>query len=173
LTEAPGIIDDLSLPAPRARNGAAWELILDGVMGGLSDGSMRRETVAGRPAIHLQGAVRLENNGGFVQIALDLAPDGSPVDASRWTGIEIDVTGNGESYNMHLRTAEVTRPWQSYRQTIDAAQGWRSQRLPFAGFEAHRIDAPLRPEALRRIGIVAIGRAFRADIAIAGLRFYA
>lgn len=142
-------------------------------MGGLSDGRMHRETVAGRLAIRMEGAVRLENNGGFVQIALDLAPDGSPVDASRWSGIEIDLTGNGESYNLHLRTAEVTRPWQSYRQAILAAPGWRSLRLPFAGFAAHRIDAPLRPEALRRIGIVAIGRAFRADIAIAGLRFYA
>lgn len=172
MTAAAGMIDDLSQPAPRASTGAEWELISDGVMGGVSGGTLRREVIGGRPAIRLQGEVRLENNGGFLQAALDLSPDGSAVDASRWAGIEIDVIGTGESYNLHLRTAEVTRPWQSYRQSLVAAPEWRSLRLPFAGFEAHRIDAPLRLTALRRIGVVAIGRAFRADIGIGGLRFY-
>lgn len=166
------VIDDLSQPPPRARNGADWELVADRVMGGVSNGSMRRETVRDREAIHLQGDVSLENNGGFLQIALDLAPDGASVDASRWAGLEIDVIGNGESYNLHLRTSDVVRPWQSYRHSFIAAPEWRTLWLPFAGFEAHRIDAPLDLSTLRRIGIVAIGRAFHADIAIGGVRFH-
>ena len=165
-------IDDLSQPPPRASNGAAWELIADGVMGGVSRGTMRREVVLGREAIRMRGDVSLENNGGFLQIALDLAPDGAPVDATDWVGIEVDVVGNGESYNLHLRTADVIRPWQSYRQTFVAAPEWRTIRLPFADFEPHRIDAPLDLSSLRRIGVVAIGRAFRADIALGGLRFH-
>jgi len=32
---------------------------------------------------------------------------------------------------------------------------------------------PLDLSRLRRIGIVAIGRAFRADVAVGGVRFYA
>jgi len=167
------VIDDLSQPPPRASNGADWELVADRVMGGVSNGTMRRETVRGREAIHMQGDVRLENNGGFIQVALDLAPDGPSIDASRWAGLEIDVIGNGESYNLHLRTADVVRPWQSYRQSFVAAPEWQTLRLPFADFEAHRVDAPLDPSTLRRIGIVAIGRAFHADIAIGGLRFHA
>ena len=166
-------IDDLSQPPPRASNGATWEMIADRVMGGISNGTMRRETVRGREAIHLQGDVSLENNGGFIQIALDLAPDGSFIDASRWAGIEIDVIGNDESYNLHLRTADVTRPWQSYRQSFVAEREWQTVRLPFAEFEAHRIETPLDLRTLRRIGIVAIGRAFHADIAIGGVRFFA
>ena len=172
LEATPRMIDDLSQPPPRAGNGAAWELVADRVMGGVSTGTMRREVVQGRDAIHMRGDVSLANNGGFLQIALDLAPDGAPVDAGRWAGIEIDVIGNGESYNMHLRTADVIRPWQSYRHSFVAAPEWRTLRLPFAAFEAHRIDAPLDLSALRRIGIVAIGRAFHADIALAGLRFH-
>jgi hypothetical protein len=164
-------IDDLSQPAPRASNGAAWELIADRVMGGVSRGTMRREVVLGREAIRMQGDVRLENNGGFIQIALDLAPDGASIDARGWSGIEIDVVGNGESYNLHLRTADVVRPWQSYRQGFVAAPEWHRVRLPFADFEPHRLDAPLDLGSLRRIGIVAIGRAFRADIAVGGIRF--
>ncbi len=166
-------IDDLSQPPPRASNDAAWEMIADRVMGGISNGTMRRETVRGREAIHLQGDVSLENNGGFIQIALDLAPDGSSIDARQWAGIEIDVIGDDESYNLHLRTADVTRPWQSYRQSFVPTPEWQTVRLPFSEFEAHRIDAPLDLSTLRRIGIVAIGRAFHADIAIAGVRFFA
>ena len=165
-------IDDLSQPPPRASNGATWEMIADRVMGGVSNGTMRRETVRGREAIHLQGDVSLENNGGFLQIALDLAPDGSSIDARQWAGVEIDVIGNDETYNLHLRTADVTRPWQSYRQSFVPTPEWQTVRLLFAGFDTHRIDAPLDLSTLRRMGIVAIGRAFHADIAIAGIRFF-
>jgi hypothetical protein len=35
-------------------------------MGGVSNGTMVREQVAGRPAIRMRGDVSLENNGGFV-----------------------------------------------------------------------------------------------------------
>jgi len=166
------VIDDLSQPAPQASNGAAWELVADRVMGGVSNGTMRREIVEGREAIRMQGDVSIENNGGFLQIALDIALDGSSIDASQWAGIEIDVIGNDESYNLHLRTADVVRPWQSYRQSFVAAPEWRTLRLPFIEFEPHRIDAALDLSTLRRIGIVAIGRAFHADIAIGGIRFH-
>jgi len=166
-------IDDVTQPPPRASNGADWELVADRVMGGVSNGTMHRERVRGRAAIRMQGDVRLENNGGFLQIALDLAPNGTSIDASRWAGLEIDVIGNDESYNLHLRTADVVRPWQSYRQSFVPTQEWQTVRLAFSDFDAHRIDAPLDPSTLRRIGIVAIGRAFHADIAIAGVRFFA
>lgn len=167
------IIDDLATAPHRASTGAAWQLVSDTVMGGVSDGRMSLETIAGRRALRLQGRVSLENNGGFLQLALDLAPDGGSVDASGWTGLEIDVLGNGASYNLHLRTDDVLRPWQSYRQSFDAGAAWQSLRLPFSGFAPHRIEAPLDLRRLRRIGIVAIGRAFVVDIAIGGLRFYA
>jgi hypothetical protein len=44
--------------------------------------------------------------------------------------------------------------------------------LPFAAFAAHRTEVPLRLERLHRIGLVAIGRAFEADLAIASLAFF-
>lgn len=168
-----GVIDDLSTPPPRASNGECWRLIADQVMGGVSTGTMRYENVLGSRALRMQGNVSLENNGGFVQIALDLAPGGAPVDVSDWSGLEIDVAGNDESYNLHLRTADVLRPWQSYRQSFFAPRRWQTCRLRFARFEAYRIEKDLDLTSLRRIGIVAIGRAFRADIAIGGVRFFA
>ena len=172
MTAAVEIIDDFSQQPPLASNGECWALISDGVMGGVSQGTMGRAQIEGRPAIRMQGEVSLENNGGFLQMAIDLGAQGTSVDASDWAGIEIDVIGNGEAYNLHLRTADVERSWQSYRHALTAPDVWTSIRLPFAGFTRHRIEAPLDLRKLRRLGIVAIGRAFKADIAIGGLRFY-
>jgi hypothetical protein len=140
-------------------------------MGGVSRGTMVREIVAGRPAIRMRGEVSLENNGGFIQIALDLSPEGGVVDASAWSGIEIDVFGNGQEYGVHVRSDALTRPWQSYRQNFTAGAEWRRVQLPFDRFVPHRADIPLATDRLRRIGLVAIGRAFAADLALGGLRF--
>jgi hypothetical protein len=165
------IIDDLSREPPMAAIGSRWELVTDRVMGGVSRGTMVREAVAGRPAIRLRGEVSLDNNGGFVQIALDLAPGGGVVDASGWSGLELDVFGDGEAYGLHLRTDALTRPWQSFRQRFTADAEWRTVRLPFDRFAPYRTEAPLDTRRLRRVGLVAIGRAFSADLALGGIRF--
>ena len=166
------VIDDLSHDDLVATVGIRWQLVTDQVMGGVSRGTLVREVVAGRPALRMRGDVSLENNGGFVQMALDLAPDGSVVDASEWRGIELDVMGNDEEYGVHLRTDAVQRPWQSYRQSFRADPSWRTVQLAFADFAPHRIDVPLDVRRLRRIGLVAIGRAFAADLAVGGARFF-
>jgi Complex I intermediate-associated protein 30 (CIA30) len=166
------VIDDLSGDDLVATIGTRWQLVTDRVMGGVSDGTLVRESVSGRPALRMRGDVSLENNGGFVQMALDLAPDGGVVDASSWTGIELDVIGNDEDYGVHLRTDAVERPWQSYRQSFRAGAAWRTVQLAFADFVPHRIEVPLDVRRLRRSGLVAIGRAFTADLAVGGVRFY-
>ncbi len=166
------VIDDLSREFPAASIGTSWQLFTDTVMGGVSKATVARETVEGRKAIRLRGNVRLENNGGFVQISLDFRPDGEPIDASEWTGIEIDVLGSDEEYGLNLRTTDLTRPWQSYRQTFRTTPKWETVRLPFKTFVPNRTDMPLDTRHLRRIGIIGIGREFFADISVGGVRFY-
>jgi hypothetical protein len=169
---SPALIDDLSQPHPRAANGAAWAFFSDQVMGGVSTGGMARESVAGRMALRLRGAVSLDNNGGFVQLALDFAADRQPVDASGFAGLEIEVCGPAERYGAHLRTTDLTRPWQSYRQSFETRPEWRTLRLPFSAFHAYRTEAPLALARLSRLGLIAIGREFTADLAVASVRFY-
>lgn len=149
----------------------AWRLVTDQVMGGVSRGQTFATELDGRPCQRMCGEVSTDNNGGFVQIALDLADSGT-LDASAFAGIEIDVFGNGEHYNLHLRTTDNTRPWQAYRVSFQAETGWRRLSLPFAQFEAHRTDQPLRTERLRRLGLVAIGRPFQADLSVARVALY-
>lgn len=165
------IIDDLSRDPPLSAIGTRWQVFTDRVMGGVSDGTMVREVVDGRPAIRMRGDVSLENNGGFVQVAIDLSPDGKAVDASAWQGIELDVFGNREEYGIHLRTEDLTLPWQSYRQSFRADPQWRTIRFRFQDFVPYRTETPLNTRRLRRIGMVAIGRAFSAELAIGGLRY--
>lgn len=171
LSENAPIIDDLSREAPASSIGTSWQLFTDQVMGGVSSGTMSREVIAGRLAIRMRGDVRLENNGGFVQLALDLSPDAGVVDASAWSGIELDLYGDEQEYGMHLRTSDLTRPWQSYRQSFRAIPEWQTICLLFADFIPYRTEIPLDLRRLRRLGLVAIGRAFSADLAVGGLRF--
>lgn len=112
---ASALIDDLSRDDGRAATGTAWEVILDGVMGGESTGRLTRETVQGRAALRLQGQVRLQDSGGFVQVALELAPAGGAVDAACRAGTGTEVTGTGQACGPHLHTAAVTRPLAGQR----------------------------------------------------------
>jgi hypothetical protein len=171
--QAGEVIDDLRFAPPLAVTGTGWALVSDRVMGGVSNGTMSRETVSGREAIHMTGGVSLDNNGGFLQVALDLGDAGSTVDASLWDGVRLDVLGNDQVYNLHLRTSEIRRPWESYRQNFKAVPEWTTVFLPFSKFTPHRTERPFDSRKLRRLGIVAIGREFEADIAIADIRFYA
>ncbi|PUB14129.1 CIA30 family protein [Yoonia sediminilitoris] len=149
-----------------------WEYVADSVMGGVSQGELTSGRVQGRTATRLHGQVSLENNGGFLQMAFDLRPDGGAVDVSAWSGIEMDVFGNDETYDLRLRTTQLARPWQSFRATFEAPNVWTALRVPFATFKPHRIDADFDPTGLRRMGVLAVGRIFTADVAVAGVRLY-
>ncbi len=154
------LIDDRGGASP-----AVWRFFTDGVMGGVSSGGMTSELIAGRAALCLRGQVRLENNGGFIQMAL-VVPSPPPGD---WLAIELDVLGNGHRYGLHLRTAAMLLPWQAWRATFVAAAAWQTLRLPLAAFEPHRTGGTLAAREVRRIGIVAIGERFDAEVCVARL----
>ena len=163
------VIDDRRTGSTVSTLGPAWRFFSDGVMGGVSTGAMTVESVKGRPALCLRGQVRLENNGGFVQMALELPalPAGET-----WRGVELDVLGNGRRYGVHLRTQGMTAPWQAFRSSFPAGPEWQTVRLPFDGFEAYRTSAALDPASIRRVGIVAIGERFDAEVCIARVALY-
>ena len=95
-----GVIDDISEAFPSTSSGTEWSGFSDRVMGGVSVGSLVRDLVLGREANVLRGEVSLANNGGFIQMAVDLANDPSKsrlVDASQYDGIELDVLCKGDT----------------------------------------------------------------------------
>ncbi len=140
-------------------------------MGGISRETVSLDERDGRAWLRLTGEVRLENQGGFIQMATDLAAGGARVDLSAYAGVRLVVRGNGERYGCHLRTGDCLRPWQSYRHAFSAPPEPVSLLLPFAGFVPHRVEAALDTTSLRRLALVAIGRAFQADLAVAEVAF--
>ncbi|KAL7524024.1 hypothetical protein ACHAXR_000409 [Thalassiosira sp. AJA248-18] len=94
-----GIIDDMSDPFPFTSSGSQWNGITDRVMGGISNGSLCRESIGGKDNANvLRGNVSLENNGGFIQMATDLSLDKSLdlfVDAKDFDGVELEVYCEG------------------------------------------------------------------------------
>ncbi len=166
------VIDDFTDDGLVSKLGTRWRGVSDQVMGGTSEATVSHGVIDGRPSLRMTGDVHLENDGGFIQAALDLAPSGDTIDASGFTGVRIVVRGNGEKYSVHLRTPDNVRPWQSYRAHFIAGSDWESIDLAFATFVPYRLEAPLDTTRLRRIGLVAIGRAFYADLAISELAFY-
>ena len=169
---SPPIIDDFRHPE-RARNGQRWRFFSDRVMGGVSTGTAEHTTIDGRSALRLSGDVSLENNGGFVQVALDLDEDGAAFDASAFSGIALTLRGDGARYALNLRTRGLRYPWQSYRYPIASTGAWQTLHCAFGAFEAHRTDRALDPSQLRRIGLIAIGEPGTVDVAMSDLRFYA
>ena len=165
------VIDDRSNNDETSNLGTKWQLVTDGVMGGLSQGQLTLDNYKGRNCLRMRGNVTTENNGGFVQIALSLSDQGD-FDASAYTGVEIEVAGNNELYNIHFRTADLWFPWQSYRFSFTAASDWQTYRIPFSALEKYKTFHKFSQGEIKRIGLVAIGREFEADLCLADIRFY-
>jgi hypothetical protein len=164
-------IDDRRNDGLQSTLGNNWRIITDTVMGGVSIGELSAATIDNKACLRLQGDVDLENNGGFIQAALDVKGT-EAADASGYDGLLLEVYGNDQEYNLHLRTNDVWLPWQSYRASFQAPGYWQTVRLPFDQFTGYRIGKKLDLKRLERIGLVAIGRAFTADLCFAQIGLY-
>lgn len=160
------LIDDFRDDNARSALGTRWDAFTDRVMGGVSD--MRADVVEGEdgPALRLEGEVRLENNGGFIQARLPLAGSARGLDASSYESIRLRVRGTPGSYFIHLRTPDCRRPWQYYRAPLPVSEDWRDVSIRLDSFEPKSLSAPLDTERLNSLGVVAAGEAFRARIEV-------
>lgn len=163
--EASLLIDDFSTADGHSALGTSWQGFTDRVMGGLSDMQAGYRQVDGQTVLALSGQVRLENNGGFIQVRLPLEPRGRDFDASGFQSIRIEARAlRPGSYYLHLRTADTKRPWSYYRAGLDLSAEWATIELPFAAFEGRSLVRPLDTARLRSVALVAYGEAFEADV---------
>lgn len=165
------ILDDRSIETINTSNGEHWRLFTDGVMGGISQGQLAMDVINDHKCLRMRGDVKLDNNGGFVQMALNLPADVID-DISSYSGLVLEVYGNDESYNVHLRTANMWLPWQSYRHSFIAPSEWTTLQIPFSEFKPYRFSKPLNISKLKRVGLVAIGREFSADLCVGKIGLY-
>lgn len=147
-----------------------WTYIADGVMGGVSNGEAIIGIIDGAAGIRLTGEVSTKNNGGFIQVRRTLS-DGLPAQTA---GIELDVRGNGETYFVFIRTAEMTRPWYYYNAEFTTDASWQTVTIPLDQFErshAHLMEK-INPSDVISIGIFAYGRDYVADVMVHEIRLY-
>lgn len=165
------IIDNRSTGNTLSNMGSEWRLVTDGVMGGVSKGNMSLDKHQDKQCLRMTGQVSTENNGGFIQMALDLN-DGNAFDASRFEGLELLVAGNNEVYNLHYRTSGLWMPWQSYRASFKVTPEWGIIKIPFNIMTRYKTSKKFKPKNIKRFGLVAIGKEFTADLCVASVRFY-
>ena len=163
------IIDDFS-QIPNATIGGRWSYVSDRVMGGVSDGAGSYETMNGRLGIRLFGDVSTANNGGFIQVSLRLDP--RTLDARSYKGLEIDVMGNGEEYNVHVTTTRSFPRWRFYKHSFDTSGDWQRIRMPWADFTSDTFRNPLDPSTINRLNLTAYARNFTADLSVSRIALY-
>jgi len=147
-----------------------WRFFTDQVMGGVSTGGVEILSQDGEGFARMTGSVSTANNGGFIQMRLDL-PDGAADSAE---GVRLVVRGNSQRYFVHLRTRGTRLPWQYYQAGFDVGPDWAEIRLPFEAFERSGGFLPRVPRAdrLTSLGVVAYGRDHSARIDVAEVGFY-
>ena len=163
------LVDDFGVPGQSSVS--HWDLVEDGVMGGVSTGHAEWSQHRNKSCLRLSGNVSTRNNGGFIQIRRDINQSLASI-ATEYTGIELVVAGNNEVYNLHLKQKGLFFPWQSFRATFTTTKEWQTIRLPFEQFKGYKTSSSLKPEKLNQLALVAIGRDFEADVCLASIRLY-
>lgn len=108
-------------------NHKEWQIVNDGVMGGLSMGLIQLN-LEGNGVF--SGHVSLENNGGFCLVRHDL--ERIPVDA--FSKFIITIKGDGKKYAFRCKSGEHQR--HTYSFDFKSSKEWQTIEIPFAEMEA-------------------------------------
>jgi hypothetical protein len=159
------LIEDFTMQ-PETR----WRFFSDSVMGGVSTGQVEMRQDSDAAFARMTGRVSTANNGGFIQMRLDLQtppPQGTQ-------GVRLVVRGNDQRYFVHLRTSGTVLPWQYYQAGFDVTGTWAEIRIPLDAFSPSGalLRAVPRVGSLRSVAIVAFGRDHNAEIDLREIGFY-
>jgi hypothetical protein len=114
-----------------------WLIINDGVMGGLSEGTLK---ITSEGHGSFTGQVRLENYGGFTSIRCATGKIETPEGAM----IRMRVKGDGKNYQ--FRVKHKARDYQSYITTFSTTGEWETIEIPlsklYPSFRGRVLDMP-------------------------------
>ncbi len=169
--QGPNVPEEQLIDLYRAdqEHSSPWMVISDQVMGGVSSAQLQQDQRHHSNCSCLTGRTSLENNGGFVQMKLDIALGDLRAD---YQGLFIELYGNTHDYNLHVKSTQLNRPWQSFRCTLPVQPQWTRFIVPYQQLSAHRTDAELQPAKISSVAVVAIGQAFDVDVCVRRLGFY-
>lgn len=165
-----GLIDDFS--TDRSLLGTRWQGFTDRVMGGRSDLRAGYDQQGDQTVLVMRGQVRLDNNGGFIQVRLPLDQRGRAVDVSAFGGLRVKARATLPGpYYVHLRSSDTRRPWAYYRAPLSVGSEWTVVNLPWSAFEAVSLERALDPSQLTSLALVAYGEVFEAHLEVVRLEW--
>ena len=166
----PAAAEDMVIESFELQPETRWRFFTDDVMGGVSFGQVSFAQENGQTYARMTGTVSTDNNGGFIQMRMDL-PNGAPENA---TGVRLIVRGNDQRYFVHLRTSGTILPWQYYQAGFEATGVWTEIQLPFDAFNrsGRMLRAVPLAGSLKSIAVVAYGRDHEAEIEVREVGFY-
>ena len=120
-----------------AKDTSNWYVVDDGVMGGLSQGSISTSD-AGNGLF--KGYVTTENNGGFSSVRYAF----SKKDVSEFKHIILKLKGDGKSYQFRIKDNSYQN--YSYITTFETTGDWETIKIPFSafypGFRGYKLNKP-------------------------------
>ena len=146
-----------------------WEYIADDVMGGVSKGNVKFQSIEGGNIALLQGNVSTENNGGFIQIRRALRD----IDLHEAKSVKIIAKGNDQAYFVFLRTTGTVLPWQYYSAEFKVTKNFEEFILPIDEFKKSGLlmSGKVNPKNITSIGLVAFGRDHQAELHVKEVEF--
>jgi monofunctional biosynthetic peptidoglycan transglycosylase len=136
------------------QDGMNWQVVNDGVMGGLSEGKLTPNKAG---TLRFSGMLSLENNGGFSTFR----SGDVKLDLSNALGLLLRVKGDGRTYQVRLATDALFRGMEvSFAAEFATQRGeWIEVKVPFAGFKGsfRGLDLPeerLDTSKVRRVSIL-------------------
>ena len=102
----------------------AWRSINDGVMGGISSGSMKRFD----EGLRFSGELSLENNGGFSSARRSVE-----LDLSGATSVRLEVRGDGRDYQFRIRQ-DSQFDGVAWRAIFSTTDEWQIVEIALAEF---------------------------------------
>lgn len=119
------------------RDISQWNVVVDGVMGGLSTGELKL-TEEGHALF--QGSISLENNGGFSSIRYDM-PELKIKDHKF---VSIRLKGDGKKYQFRLKNDDQN--YYSYIAEFITNGEWQEIEIPlnemYPSFRGRKLDQP-------------------------------
>lgn len=102
-----------------------WFVVNDGVMGGLSQGSL---TLSNAGNIQYTGTVRLENNGGFSSLRHTFKTK----EVSKYSFVVLKIKGDGKNYQFRIKSDTSQR--FSYITGFKTSGSWETIKLRLDSF---------------------------------------
>lgn len=131
-----------------------WQVVNDGVMGGLSKGKMQ---ISDNGVLNFSGQLSLENNGGFSS----LRTANLSLDLSGAEGVIARVKGDGRTYQMRFNTDARFRSMEvSFSADFKTKKDeWIEVKVPFDQFSGSFRGMSLKkqtfdPAKIRRVGLL-------------------